>query len=237
MLAAIGIGKNEPFKPDAKARRILDAAAASAYQMSRVLGTQSQINGVNYKVYPDRQWINPMASGNPFDMAWHRPIDGSLALDARTNFFTNYYSWSPGMVSQTPGKGANYMVANFDAKGVPLSGGKNYQLRLPPKIPAANFWSVTLYDAENSSGLDNGQPFPSLGSRDKPVANADGSLDLYFGTKAPAGKEKNWMATVPGRGYFAIIRLYSPTEGAFNGSWKPTDFEETIDGAGSRALQ
>ena len=92
------------------------------------------------------------------------------------------------------------MVANFDAKGVPLSGGKNYKLTLPPNIPAANFWSVTLYDAENSSGLDNGQPFPSLGSRDKPVANADGSIDLYFGAKAPAGKEKNWMAIVPGRG-------------------------------------
>jgi hypothetical protein len=72
MFAAIGIEKGKPFKPDARTRRILDAAAASAYQMSRVLGTRSEINGVNYKVYPDRQWINPMASGNPFDMAWHR---------------------------------------------------------------------------------------------------------------------------------------------------------------------
>ena len=116
LLAAMGIEKGTPFKPDAKTRRILDAAAATAYQMSRVLGTKSAINGVDYKVYPDRQWINPMASGNPFDMAWHRPLDGSLALDARTNFFTNYYSWSPGMVSQVPGRGANYMVANFDGR-------------------------------------------------------------------------------------------------------------------------
>ena len=114
---------------------ILDAAAASAYQMSRVLATKSEINGVNYKVYPDRQWINPMASGNPFDMAWNRPTTGILALDARTNFFTNYYSWSPGMVSQTPGKGANYMVANFDSKGVPLSGSKNYKVTLPRTFP------------------------------------------------------------------------------------------------------
>ena len=94
------------------------------------------------------------------------------------------------------------------------------------KFPAANFWSVTLYDAEHSSGLDNGQPFPSLGSRDKPAASADGSIDLYLGPKAPTGKEKNWLATVPGRGYFAIIRLYSPTEAAFDGSWKPSDLEE-----------
>lgn len=226
MLSAIGIEKGKPFMPDATTRKILDAAAASAYQMSRVIGTQSVINGVDYHVYPDRQWINPMASGNPFDMAWHRTTDGALALDSRTNFFTNYYSWSPGMVSQIPGKGANYMVANFDSKGVPLSGSMNYKVTLPANIPAANFWSVTLYDAEHSSGLDNGQPFPSLGSRDKPQVNADGTVDLYFGAKSPAGKESNWLATSPGRGFFAIIRLYSPTEGAFDGSWKPSDFEE-----------
>ena len=225
MLTALGIEKGKAFNPDAKTRKILDAAASS-YQMSRVLGTMSEIKGVDYHVYPDRQWINPMASGNPFDMAWRRPNDGLLALDARTNFFTNYYSWSPGMVSQLPGKGANYMVANFDEKGVALSGSKHYKVSLPANIPAANFWSMTLYDAEHSSGLDNGQPFPSLGSRDKPQVNADGTLDLYFGAKAPAGKEKNWLATVPGRGFFAIIRLYSPTEGAFDGSWKPSDFVE-----------
>lgn len=130
------------------------------------------------------------------------------------------------MVSQTPGKGANYMVANFDAAGNPLSGSKSYKVTLPPQIPAANFWSITLYDAAHSSGLANGQPFPSHGSRDKPTVNADGTIDLYFGAKAPAGKEQNWLAIVPGRGFFAIIRLYSPTEGAFDGSWKPSDFEE-----------
>ena len=89
------------------------------------------------------------------------------------------------MVSYTPGKGANYMMGFTDGEGAPLSGGNNYRLKLPPNIPAAIFWSVTLYDAENSSGLANGQPFPSLGSRDKPAQNADGSTDLYLGPKAP----------------------------------------------------
>jgi Protein of unknown function (DUF1214) len=59
-----------------------------------------------------------------------------------------------------------------------LSGGASYRLNLPANIPAGNFWSVTLYEAENASGLANGQPFPSLGSRDKPAQNADGGTDL-----------------------------------------------------------
>jgi hypothetical protein len=108
-----------------------------------------------------------------------------------------------------------------------LSGGSNYRVTLPKDIPAANFWSVTLYEAENASGLANGQPFPSLGSRDKPARNADGSTDVYLGPKAPEGKEANWLATPSGKGYFAILRLYSPTEAAINKKWKPGDIENT----------
>ena len=34
------------------------------------------------------------------------------------------------------------------------------------------------------------------------------------------------LATVPGKGYFAILRLYGPTEAAMNNSWKPGDLEK-----------
>jgi hypothetical protein len=71
--------------------------------------------------------------------------------------------------------------------------------------------------------LANGQPFPSLGSRDNPTSNMDGSIDLYFGPEAPQGKHANWLATVPGKGYFVILRLYGPLESAINKSWKPGD--------------
>jgi hypothetical protein len=146
--------------------------------------------------------------------------------DARINFFTNYHSISHGMISDTPGKGANYLIGFTDSEGAPLSGGNDYRLRLPPNIPASIFWSLTVYDAANSSGLANGRPFPSLGSRDKPAQNADGSTDLYLGSKAPEGKEANWLATVPGKGYFAILRLYGPTEPAIDKSWKPSELEK-----------
>jgi hypothetical protein len=42
--------------------------------------------------------------------------------------------------------------------------------------------------------------------------NADGSVELYFGSTAPAGKQANWIATVPGKGWFAVLRLYGPLE-------------------------
>jgi len=64
------------------------------------------------------------------------------------------------------------------------------------------------------------------------VANADGSVDIYLAPAAPKGQEKNWMRTVPGKGYFTIIRLYGPTEAAFSGwpwfdkNWKPGDIEK-----------
>ena len=232
MLASIGISTDQPFKPDARTRAILDRAAKTAYKMSRVIGFQDALNGGTIRVYPDRLWTNPMDNITPrnprntINLSWENLAGNYLDLDSRIWFFTNYYSISPGMVSKIPGKGAMYMIAFTDSKGTPLSGGSNYRLNLPANIPAANFWSLTLYEAENGSGLANGQPFPSLGSRDKPKQNTDGSTDLYLGPKAPAGKESNWMATVPGKGYFAVLRLYGPTENAMNKSWKPSDIEK-----------
>jgi hypothetical protein len=241
MLAAIGIVRDQPFNPDEAIRAVLDRAARTAYKMSRVIGFEQTIGGRDFRIYPDRRWVNPIAEGTPsnpggaLDLAWRRTAGNYLDLDARIWFFTDYYSISPGMISQVPGKGAKYMIAFTDGEGTPLSGGASYRLTLPPNIPAANFWSVTLYEAENASGLANGQPFPSLGSRDKPAQEVDGSTQLYLGPTAPAGRERNWLATPPGKGYFAILRLYSPTEAAIDKSWKPADIEKV--GAVGRALQ
>jgi hypothetical protein len=237
LLAAIGIVQGQPFAPDAGTRAMLDRAARTGYAMSRVIGFEETAHGGSLRVYADRRWINPLDNVTPpgprnqLDLSWKNTAANYLDLDARIWFFTNYYSISPGMLSKVPGKGAAYMIAFTDGAGHPLSGGGRYRLDLPADIPAANFWSLTLYEAENASGLANGQPFPSLGSRDKPVQNPDGSTSLHLGPEAPEGKQANWLATVAGRGYFAILRLYGPTEAAINKTWKPGDIELMQPGA------
>ena len=231
MLASIGIVKGQPFKLDPHTREILDQAAKTAYKMSRVIGFQEVLKDSSLKIYADRRWINPLDNITPpspsttLDLSWTNVAGGYRDLDARIWFFTNYYAVSPGMISKIPGKGAAYMISFTDSQDKSLVGSNSYILHLPANIPAANFWSVTLYDAANASGLENGQSFPSLGSRNKPIQNSDGSTDLYFGPTAPIGKQANWLATPEGKGYFAVLRLYGPTETYLNKSWKPGDFQ------------
>ena len=230
MMAGLGIQKGKPFNPDARTKKILGDAAKTGYKMSRVIGLNAD---PGTRVFKDRQWVNPV---NNVSARWPDAVNdlsfisrsgGFRDLDARAWFFTDYYSISPGMVSMTPGKGAFYMIAFNDKDGKPLVGARNYKVKLPPNIPAELFWSVTLYEAENASGLANGRPFPSLGKLDSPKQDADGSTTLYIGPKAPKGAEGNWLATAPGRGFFAILRLYAPAQAAMDGTWKPGDFERS----------
>ncbi len=232
MLALIGIIKGQPFNPDAHTREILDSAAKTGYKMSRVIGFQDVLKDNSLKIYADRHWINPLdnitppGAGKTLNLSWTNVAGGYRDLDARIWFFTNYYAVSPGMISKVPGKGAAYMISFTDSQGKPLVGANSYILHLPSNIPAANFWSVTLYEGANASGLENGQSFPSLGSRNKPKQNPDGSTDIYFGTNAPKGKQSNWMATPKDKGYFAILRLYGPTQNYLDKSWKPDDIKQ-----------
>ena len=233
LLANMGLIKDQPFAPDPEQRAILEAAAETGYEMSRVIGFSEEIGGESLRVWPDRQWLNPVnnaAEPGPEksrDLAFLNKAGGFTDIEMRAWFSTNYYSSSPGMVSQIAGRGAAYQMAFNDADGAPLSGDVSYKLMLPPDVPAVNFWSVTLYEAENASGLaTDARRFPSLGSRDKPVVNADGTIDLYIGPEEPAGHAANWLPTAPGRGFFTILRLYGPSERGIDFSWKPGDLQK-----------
>src|SRR5262249_46809891 len=144
-------------------------------------------------------------------------------------------SWRPSSPlrwrSRPPGAGSQYAFAVTDAKGQPFDGGKTYKLRLPHNIPAKNFWSLVLYGAQTRSMLQTAQQFPSIGSEKKGVViNPDTSVDVYFGPKAPPGKEGNWVQTWPGKGWSVILRLYGPEQAFFDKTWKPGEFEEVTSG-------
>jgi hypothetical protein len=44
----------------------------------------------------------------------------------------------------------------------------------------------------------------------------DGLVDVFFGPRAPPCREKNWVQTIPGKGWNALLRLYRPLEPWFN---------------------
>ena len=117
--------------------------------------------------------------------------------------------------------------AGRDSKGQAFDGGKNYVLQLPKDIPVKNFWSVILYSNQTRSMIMTAQLHTSVSSQSSDMqVNADGSVDFYFGPKAPEGKEGNWVQTGPGQAWNVILRLYGPLEPWFDGTWRPSEIEE-----------
>ena len=144
--------------------------------------------------------------------------------------FVAYTVITPAMIMRLPNIGSQYLTASMDASKHYFDGAKTYKLTLPPNIPQNNFWSLTLYDNQTRSMLQTSQRYPKAGSLSYPrpaaVANADGSTTLYIGPKLPPGvKDGNWIQTVPGKGWFTTLRLYSPLEPFFDKSWRPSEFE------------
>jgi len=153
-------------------------------------------------------------------------VDGAALHDARPLFFYMACGTSKLMTSTTPDVGQAYPSGVTDGKGAIFDGSKTYKLHLPPNIPAKLYWSITLYENGNRSILQNGTTAARISTFTGPVANADGSYDLYFGPKPMAGKEKNFVQTVPDKGWFFLFRLYGPQEAYFDGKWKPDDLVE-----------
>jgi hypothetical protein len=222
MLASIGIEKGKPFEPDARMKKILTEAAAVGQATARAITYRNRLKEA--KVFPNSAWETLFVGGYKFEH------DGVRILDARTFYFFYATVNTPAMEAKHVGVGSQYVAAFVDSKGERLDGGKNYKLHLPPNIPAKDFWSIVLYDNQTRSQLQTDVPFPSVGSQKKGLAiNADTSVDVYFGPKAPAGKESNWVQTVPGKGFNTLFRLYGPLEPWFDKTWKPGEFEVVAD--------
>jgi hypothetical protein len=239
-LAAIGILKGKPFNPDARMKRILTDAAAIGTAAARTLNWSSRPSEGGY-YYPNSAWFNPLfASGYNFEtpppqvnaegVITPYPPTGARTLNARTTMFFAYTFITPAMIMRLTDVGSQYLIGFVDAKGEYFDGGKTYKATLPPNIPAGKFWSFTLYDNQTRSMLDAPQRYPRAGSQSYPtpaaVANPDGTTTVYFGPSKPAGiSDGNWIQTMPGKGWFAILRLYSPLEPFFTKTWRPSEIE------------
>jgi len=222
LLAAIGIEKGKPFAPDARMKEILTDAAAVGNATARALVFETR--DPDSYIFEDSAWKTGFIGGS------HEfSKDGVRLLDARSLFFYYATGITPAMAAKMVGVGSQYAGAMVDSEGRALDGGRTYRLRFPPNAPAKDFWSLVLYDNQTRSMLQTDQQFPSLNSERGVKRNPDGSTDIYFGPKAPSGKQSNWIQTVPGKGWSVILRLYGPLEAWFDKDWQPGDIELMTD--------
>ena len=222
LAAAIGIEKGKPFEPDDWMRAILKDAAAVANATSRAI--TFDIREAEAFIYDDSAWKVGFVGG---DYRWLKNGGaGGRNQDARTAFFYFATVNTPAMVKKIVGAGSQYAWTDRDSEGRYLEGDMNYTLNIPAGAPVKDFWSVVVYDPQTRSQLQTSQPFPSRNNqKDDFILNSDGSVTLHFGPNAPEGKENNWIQTVPGKGWFAILRLYGALDPWFDKTWRPGEIE------------
>lgn len=218
-LAALGIEKGKPFEPDDRMKGILSQGAKQGVAMSRAIVYDYPSIDPDVTYWKGKHWEKMFAGNTEFTKNDYRDID------ARTLWHYQAIVVSPALLSTTPGVGTAYLTSFRDNKGVYLNGANNYRLNVPANPPAKRFWAVTAYDPATRALLDSGGNI-TISSLRNPDVNADGSVDVYFGTKAPKDKENNWIKTDPKKGFFLVFRFYGPLEGYINKSWVLNDLEQ-----------
>ena len=227
LFASIGIQKGKKFNPDERMKKILadGVAIGNAAARSIVWYPRYDMNLKGVRVYPDTNssWM----MGYPGRNVFFNGEDGqTMNTDARVSFHYPYTGVTPAMAAPRLGTGSDYGIAYLDSEKQVLDGAKTYKLHLPPNPPVGNFWAITVYDPQTRSMLQNSQKFPSVDSNSKGLKNnKDGSLDIYFGPKAPKGYENNWVETIPGKSWFVILRMYSPLQPWIDQTWRPSEIE------------
>jgi len=218
MLASLGIEKGKAFAPGEMQRRTLIEGALVGELIAKANTFAKRFPNIEH--WPDRKWERVL---NVDDPSQRLPFHDQLW--ERSAWFFEAVGNTRGMASQTPGSGQAYLGAYVDKSGAWLDGSRDYKLHIPANPPERQFWSITLYDTGTRCFVDNVQRRADLSSRMELERNADGSIDLHFGPRPAAGREKNWIQTVPGKHWFAYFRLYAPTEAYFDKSWKLGDIE------------
>jgi hypothetical protein len=215
-LKTLGIEKGKPFQPDAKTKAIFENAAREAHA---VIALKYE-HGFGSPFFQGSRWGLPIPPETRDGLGNMFAAPNEYGLDGRAVMYHMAY-FSPKVF----GGGQFYLVGISDQAGRALEGGRTYRLKVPADAPVNQYWSVTAYDRDTHA-LILMVPRASLASNNAAVQkNTDGSTDVYFGPKAPAGKESNWVPTDPRRRFELLFRLYGPKKELFEKTWKLPDVE------------
>lgn len=121
------------------------------------------------------------------------------------------------------GPGSQYVQTFRDKAGNRFDGGKSYRLHVPANVSAAVFWSLTVYDTATRSMIQNpsndsaGSMTNSRPTRKVPLT--------FTSAQSPRGPGSQLDRTVGGKGFYPMMRFYTPKAGLFDGTWKLPDIE------------
>ena len=214
-LRSLGIEKGKPFKPDAETRRILDSAAAEAkawLDARYEAGWAPFFEGTSWRPGGIPELAKAVTSG-------YTETD-TYPTDWRGVIYTLGYIGIKRL-----GTGQFYLLTPKDKDGDMLDGARTYKLTVPANAPVDQYWSVTVYDRQTHALVKNMDRASRASNSSELKKNADGSVDIYFGPKAPAGKETNWVPTDPLREFELMFRAYGPRKEFFEKAWVLADVE------------
>ncbi len=223
-LQRVGIEKGKPFRPTKHQKEILLQAEMLGKTMAMSLAcARERLFGTYYD--DGTKWTVPLGG---LSNAQHiNPKNGIHELDGLVSYSREAFSMSDGMMKDLVGVGSKYLAAYTDADNNWLNGSNTYQLTVPANVPAKQFWSFIVYSHKTRTFVKNRDMRPGLGSRDKPLANADGSVTITIGPARPANvPASNFIYTNPGEGWFTYFRVYAPTAAYFDKSWRLPDIRK-----------
>jgi hypothetical protein len=216
-LKSIGIEKGKPFNPDPNTQMALNGAAreANAWLAARY----DDLFHPPY--FESSRWAVPATPDLIEAFATHFAKPDSYPTDSRGR------AYSMGFFSAKHlGAGQFYLMTIKDKDGKDFDGSGSYRLTVPANAPVKQYWSATVYDRATHA-LIRDQKWSSRSSQNAGLQkNADGSVDVYFGPKAPAGKESNWVPTSASGKFEILFRLYGPEKPLFDKTWKLPDIEK-----------
>ena len=227
-LKSLGIEKGKPFKPDDATKALLTAATREAGAWLEA----KYDAGLPPFFSATSRWTFP-APPDLVKAAQEAYADPNLyPVDNRGMAYSYAYIGIKRL-----GVGQFYLISIRDKEGQSFDGGNTYRLTVPANPPVEQYWSVTAYDRQTHALIKN-MPRASRSSQIPELQkNADGSVDIYFGPAAPAGKDANWVPTDPARKFELMFRTYAPTKALFEKSWALSDVERIGSTVGSGATK